>query len=221
MTRPTKGAFVRRERFGWKIRVFVLGAISVASSLVAATGRYLLWLDYRDDLGRQFVLVCAFAVAVISTAAWVLLQRRGGGGMKGRVAGYVMVVLIAAIALLPWNGIFARTWFAANHGKFAFLADMAEKRELHTDSSHASGRERRYGFGVTFGHGYQDEPVEVAPGRVLMLGMSYEEVPENMYLYIYGRPDAARLNPCRLKETTFADHYRCTRLGDGWWWLSG
>jgi len=129
-----------------------------------------------------------------------------------------MVPLIVAVALLPWNKIFGWTWFVANHDKFATLANMARQEKLHADSS--GWFEQQDASSLTFNHlDTQDVPLEVSPGRVLMLGMSNEEVSENMYLYVYGRPDAARLNPCKLKETTFDDYYRCTGLGESWWWL--
>jgi hypothetical protein len=128
------------------------------------------------------------------------------------------VVLIVAVVLLPWNSIFGQTWYAANHAKFATLAATARQGELHADPS--GWFDRPDASSLTLGQlSSQDVPIGVAPGRVLMLGMSNEEVPENTYLYVYDRPDAARLNPCELDETTFDDDYRCTRLGDGWWWL--
>jgi hypothetical protein len=128
------GAYETQKRsFAWKIPL--VGTISVASWLVAITGRYFLWLEYYDYVGKKLLLISTFTLATISTAAWAVLLRRRDRGAGERVIYSAMVTLVTAIVLLPWNGIFARTWFAANHGKFATLADLARQRKLPADPS--------------------------------------------------------------------------------------
>lgn len=188
---------------------FLMGAVGVAGWIITFVERFFLGLEYYERYGKQVLLVCSFGVAVVTTVAGVfLLLRRGKRGWAFSL-GSMMVFLVGALALLPWNTIYGRTWFEANRGEFTALADSARQRKLNTNPS-GYLRDRRGG---------QDVPIEVAPGRVLMLTTSLEEMSENMYLYIYDRSDAVWVDPCALKETTFDDYYRCTRLGDGWWWL--
>jgi len=209
------GAYTTLKRSSAR-NILLIGTISVANWLVVITGRYLLWLEYYDYSGKKLILACSFTIAVISMAVLVVLLRRSRSAWAYAIS-FAMVALIVAVVLLPWNSIFGRTWFAANHAKFVTLANAARQGKLHADSS--GWFERQDASSLTFNHGAQDVPIEVSPGRALMLSMSNEEVSENMYLYVYDRPDAARLNPCKLKETTFDDYYRCTLLGDSWWWL--
>ncbi|WP_214414979.1 hypothetical protein [Sphaerisporangium fuscum] len=44
------------------------------------------------------------------------------------------VILCAAAVLLPWNGIFGRTWFVIHHGKFTALAQLATDGTLPRDT---------------------------------------------------------------------------------------
>jgi hypothetical protein len=203
-------------------RSYALTATIVASWLVVVTGRYLLWLEYYDRIIEQLILGIAFVVAVLSTLWWAQRLVRRHRDIRGYVAAGAAVVLCAAVVLLPWNGIFGRTWFAVHHGKFTALAQLAKDRKLSADMPSVGWVHLPDEFDVLhFDHpNTQDVPIELYPGRVLMMGLSNEEVSENMFLYIYDRPDAARVSPCDLTKTTFDDYYWCSRLSDGWWWLA-
>ncbi|MEV0150412.1 MULTISPECIES: hypothetical protein [unclassified Nonomuraea] len=203
-------------------RSHALTATMVASWLVVVTGRYLLWLEYDDRIIEQLILGIAFIVAVLSTSWWAQRLVRRRGDIRDYVAVGAVVGLCAAVVLLPWNGIFGRTWFAVHHGKFTALAQLAKDRKLSVDGPSGGWVHLPDEFDVLrFDHlSTQDVPIELYPGHVLTMGLSDEEVPENMFLYLYDRPDAARVSPCDLTATTFDDYWRCSRLGDGWWWLA-
>ncbi|MGA5765262.1 hypothetical protein [Nonomuraea bangladeshensis] len=202
-------------------RSYALSATMVVSWLVVVMGRYLLWLEYDDRIIEQLVLGAAFIVALLSTWGWAKRLERRRRDIRGRLAVGAVVGLCAAVVLLPWNGVFGRTWFAIHHGKFTALAQLAKERKLPTDVSSGGWVDLPVEFDVLhYDHlNTQDVPIEPYPGRVLMMALSDGEVSENMFLYIYGRPDAARTSPCDLTETTFDDFHECTRLGDGWWWM--
>ncbi|MGP3920628.1 hypothetical protein [Nonomuraea sp. 10N515B] len=202
-----------------KSRSHALGVISVLSWLVVITGRYLLWLEYDDRHLEKLILMSAHVVAAISTMVWVLLAR--GGSVRKYVAITGIIGLTVLVALLPWNGIFARTWFAAHHSSFTALAVLAEGRKLKTDMPEGGWVELpgRFDHLAPGRNAAEDGSFDSHPGRVLILGLSHDEVPENSFLYVYDRPDAARVNPCELKGTGFQAYYRCTGLGARWWWL--
>ncbi|TDC54894.1 hypothetical protein E1281_15125 [Actinomadura sp. KC345] len=163
------------------------------------------------------LLVVAYAAAVIATVAWVVLFWRHHYRAWAWAVGGATLALVVTITQVPWNNVFGRTWYTAHHTEFQTLADAAHQEQLHPDSD---GWVRGHDSSVpNFGHGLQDVPVPGAPGRVLMAGMSSEEVSENLYVHVYGRPDAARIDPCTITTATFGEHYRCARLGAGWWWL--
>ncbi|MEW9554448.1 hypothetical protein [Nonomuraea sp. NPDC050783] len=203
-------------------RSYALSATMVVSWLVVVMGRYLLWLEYYGRIIEHLTLGAAFIVALLSTWEWAKRLERRRRDTRGRLAIGAVVGLCAAVVLLPWNGVFGRTWFAVHHGKFTALAQLAEEMKLPTDTPSGGWVDLPAEFDLLpFDHLHtQDVSIETYPGRVLMMDLSDEEVSENMFLYIYGRPDAARTSPCDLTETTFDDFYECTRLGDGWWWMA-
>ncbi|MFD0857124.1 hypothetical protein ACFQ07_33270 [Actinomadura adrarensis] len=176
----------------------------------------LAWIPRLRPLA-VLLLIVAYAAAGIATVAWVgRLWRRHRRTWAWAVGG-ATVVLVLSVTQVPWNRVFGRSWYAAHRTKFQAMADAARRGELHPD---IDGRVRGHHSSVPdFGHGLQDVPVPGAPGRVLMAAMSSEEVSENMDVHVYGRPDAARTDPCKIATATFGEYYRCTRLGGGWWWL--
>ncbi|TDC81450.1 hypothetical protein [Actinomadura sp. 7K507] len=200
------------------MRTAGFAAIGVVGWLCVIVGHYFPWRGYYDSAPLAVsLLFIAYVVAILATVAWVVRFWRRGHHAWASAVGGAAIVLVVTITQVPWNGVFGRSWYAAHHAKFQALADAARQGELHPDSDGwVRGRDSSV---PNFGHGLQDVSVPKAPGRVLIAGMSSEEVSENVYLYIYGRPDAAQIDPCTLTKATFGEYYRCTRLSAGWWWL--